>query len=214
VESIEVSLSPSNQFQKNHHNLTSPPLPAVNQTIVDRTRLNTAFYKYNVNVTINPSFNVTQDSLNDALFNITTSILRTYQYWNTSANATMENTVNVYSFSSPLTLLLPYFLSIILAFPFVLQGFWALVRNGVAATDGGFMQIISTSTGSAILDSAAAGGCLGGDESVPRELKDLKIRFGEFVGQEGLRVRRAGFGVEGEVRGLDREVRYGIEKWI
>jgi hypothetical protein len=66
--------------------------------------------------------------------------------------------------------------------------------------DGGFMQIITTSTGSAILDTAAAGGCLGGNESAPQELKDLKIRFGEFIGRKDPgRIKPAGFGADSEV---------------
>lgn len=77
------------------------------------------------------------------------------------------------------------------------------------------MQTIATSTGSAILDRAAAGGCLGGNESMPQELKDLKIRFGELVGREDPgRVKRAGFGVESEVTALKRGANYGIARWI
>lgn len=80
-----------------------------------------------------------------------------YARWNTSANATRSTAANVYSFSQPPNLIIPYFVSLAVAVPFLLLGGWALVRNGVSAADGGFMQIITTSTGSAILDSAAAG---------------------------------------------------------
>lgn len=81
--------------------------------------------------------------------------------------------------------------------------------------DGSFTQIITTSTGSAVLDRAAAGGCLGGNESLPDELKDLKIRFGEFVGREDPgRIKRAGFGIEGEVKPLEKGGNYGIARWI
>lgn len=86
--------------------------------------------------------------------------------------------------------------------------------NGVAATDGSFMQLVTTTTGSAVLDRAAAGGCLGGNESVPTELKELRVRFGEIMGREGEVVRRAGFGVEGEVGPLRKGERYGIARWI
>lgn len=99
--------------------------------------------------------------------------------------------------------------------PFIVMGCLALFENGVSAMDGSFMQIIATSTGSATLDRAAAGGCLGGDESMPQELKDLKVRFGEFVGRdEPGRIKRAGFGVESEVRKLQRGENYGIARWI
>jgi hypothetical protein len=84
-----------------------------------------------------------------------------------------------------------------------------------AAIDGGFMQIIATSTGSAALDNAAAGGCLGGGESVAQELKDLKIRFGEIIARdEPGKVKRAGFGVESEINPLQKGTKYGITRWI
>jgi hypothetical protein len=50
---------------------------------------------------------------------------------------------------------------------------------------------------------------------VPTELKDLKIRFGEFVGrEEPARIKRAGFGVDGEVTSLIKGANYGIARWI
>ena len=140
--------------------------------------------------------------------------MQAYSRWNASVNATMESAVNVYSFSAPFNLLLPYFVTLVLAVPFILLGGLALHWNGVSASDGSFVQIITTSTGSAILDRAAAGGCLGGDENMPRELKDLKIRFGEFIGREDAPVKRAGFGVESEITALKKGANYGIAKWI
>jgi len=81
--------------------------------------------------------------------------------------------------------------------------------------DGSFEQIITTSTGSSLLDQAAAGGCLGGTESMPKELQDLKIRFGEFIGREEPGgVKRAGFGTESEVIALRKGARYGVARWI
>lgn len=138
-----------------------------------------------------------------------------YGNWPTTANASVASVNNVYSFSRPLNLILPYFISLGIAMPFLLLGGFALLRNGVSAMDGSFTQIISTSTGSAVLDQAAAGGCLGGNESVPQELKDLRIRFGEFVGRdEPGRIKRAGFGTESEVIPLKKGTDYGIARWI
>ena len=48
---------------------------------------------------------------------------------------------------------------------------------------------------------------------MPKELQDLKIRFGELihVGHDKAGgVRRAGFGTEDETVPLDRSTRYGI----
>lgn len=153
--------------------------------------------------------------MNEYLFNMTISMMMAYGTWNTTANATQSVPANVYTFSQPLNLVLPYFITLLVSLPFVVIGCLALFRNGVAAMDGSFTQIITTSTGSAILDRAAAGGCLGGNESMPQELKDLKIRFGEFVGRDDPgRIKRAGFGVDGEVKPLEKGERYGIARWI
>lgn len=182
-------------------------------TVIDSTRFNEIFNQYTN--AANPSFNISSDILNDYLLNMTTSIATAYGRWNTSANASVTTLVNVYSFSEPLNLLIPYFLTLLLALPFVILGTIALLSNGVSAMDGSFTQIITTSTGSSVLDKAAAGGCLGGDESVPDELKDLKIRFGEFVGRDGPGgIKRSGFGVEGEVRALRKGANYGIARWF
>lgn len=109
------------------------------------------------------------------------SAMIVYNRWKTSVNATKNAPANVYRFSSPLNLIIPYFLTLILAVPFITLGGIALHWNGVSAMDGGFMQIITTSTGSSVLEKAAAGGCLGGSENIPHELRDLKIIFGELV---------------------------------
>lgn len=141
--------------------------------------------------------------------------MTSFGVWNTTSIATISTTINVYSFSRPLNLILPYFISLLLAVPFILIGGMALHYNGVSAMDGGFMQIITTSTGSAVLDRAAAGGCLGGEESVPQELKDLEIKFGEIIDREEPgRIKRAGFGVESEITALKRGDNYGTARWI
>ena len=49
---------------------------------------------------------------------------------------------------------------------------------------------------------------------MPQELRDLKIRFGEFLGRGDAGVKRAGFGVEGEVRDLRKGAQYGIARWL
>lgn len=184
-------------------------------TVVDSTRFNVAFDHFSLTEDSHPSFNVTQDLINDYLFNMTSSLMVAYGLWNTTANATINSTATVYSFSSPLSLVLPYFITLFVSMPFIVMGSLALFKNGVSAMDGSFMQIIATSTGSATLDRAAAGGCLGGDESMPQELKDLEVKFGEFIARdEPGGVKRAGFGVESELKPLDRGQQYGIKKWI
>ncbi|KAG0651198.1 hypothetical protein D0Z07_2001 [Hyphodiscus hymeniophilus] len=194
---------------------TSGECVGINETFIANTRFNTAFGQFSPSAPANPLLNITQDSLNEQLFNLTLSMMMAFGTWQTTANATILHTVNVYSFSRPLNLILPYFISLLLTIPFILIGGLALHKNGVSAVDGGFMQIIATSTGSAILDKAAAGGCLGGDESIPQELKDLEIRFGEIMDREAPgRIKRAGFGVDSEITALKRGDDYGITKWL
>ncbi|KUJ24318.1 uncharacterized protein LY89DRAFT_727350 [Mollisia scopiformis] len=190
-------------------------IAAQNGTVIESTRFNTAFGHFSLSESSHPSFNITQDLINEYLFNMTTSMMLAYSLWDTTANATKLTRVNVYSFSQPLSLVLPYFITLFVTMPFVVMGCLALFKNGVSAMDGSFMQIIATSTGSATLDRAAAGGCLGGDESMPQELKDLEIKFGEFIGRdEPGRIKRAGFGLESEVKELERGDKYGIARWI
>jgi len=50
---------------------------------------------------------------------------------------------------------------------------------------------------------------------VPKELKDLRIRFEEFIDRdEPGRIRRAGFGTEEEVTAFSIGDRYCIARWI
>jgi hypothetical protein len=114
-----------------------------------------------------------------------------------------------------LNLIIPYFLSLLLALPLLAIGGLALRHNGVSAIDGGFTQLITTSTGSATLQRLAAGCCLGGEKDVTEALKELKIRFGELVGEEkrGV-VKRAGFGTEEETVPLVKGKMYGIENQL
>lgn len=113
---------------------------------------------------------------------------------------------NIFVFSRKLQFFLPYFLSLALALPFIILGFLALGWNGVSATEGGFLQILCTTTASWRLREIAGGGCLGGGENVPEDIKGVRIRFG-VVGSEGRGV--AGFGISDEVEPLLKKRGYG-----
>lgn len=158
-------------------------------------------------------FKITQDLLKEMLMNVTMSTITAYGFWNTTVNATIDNFINVYRFSRPLNLIVPYSASLLLALPFIVLGLWALYQNGVPATDGGFIQLITTSTESRSVQNAAAGGCLGAGENAPPSLKKLRVRYGEVIGSEedrkGRLVRRAGFGTEDEIRPLVKGAKYG-----
>lgn len=183
--------------------------------LIDSTRFNAAFGSLSISNPQGLLISVSEDRLNDYLFKMTTSLMLAYGQWNTTSNATILTPTNIYSFSSPLALILPYFITLLVSIPFLLLGSISLIRNGVSAMDGGFIQLVATTTGSPTLDNAAAGGCLGGDESAAPELKELKIRFGELVGRPDMgRVKRAGFGTEDETVPLIKGENYGIARWI
>lgn len=115
----------------------------------------------------------------------------------------------MYLFSAPYNLILPYALSLLLTLVLLLLGANALRLNGVSAADSSFVQLLTTTTGDGAIRRAAAGGCLGGSESLPPALAQLSVRFGELRAHGGL-VRRAGFGTEEEVAPLVRATAYGF----
>lgn len=210
-------------FNGDHWNDPSRQFGA-NETIIGDTRFNlnsavfvpannSALASAFVNSSA-PKIYLTQDSLNDALFNITMSVSVSTHLWPMQTSALLVQYYNTYSFSHPNVLLLPYGLSLLVAIPFLMTGAWALWKNGVPAQDGGIIQLLSTTTGSRSLERTAAAGCLGGEGNVPRELSEMRIRFGEVV-SSGLEakgggiVRRAGFGIDEEIVPLKRSNVYG-----
>jgi len=203
---------------RSHYSRSSPSAIGPSRTYIADSKLNDNI-RYEVKEdSYSPpmiSFTVTEDLLNELLANVTLSVISEYGLWNTTTNVTIETLVSVHSFSSPINLILPYFLSLAIAFPFSALGLWALHSNGVPACDGGFIQLMTT-TKSASLERNAIAGCLGGEENIPLKLKDMKVRFGELIDQRGSQkgwgnevVRRAGFGTEDETTPLKRGARYG-----
>lgn len=85
------------------------------------------------------------------MFNMTISMMMAYKTTTQTVNATSYTIINVYRFSQPLSLVLPYFITLLASLPFVVVGCLSLFKNGVSAIDGSFIQIIATSTGSATL---------------------------------------------------------------
>jgi len=145
--------------------------------------------------------------LNDALFNLTMSFL-SLGVWYDTLDVNASYIEAVYRFSDPLQFFLPYCLCIGLTGAIMTIGLLALRWNGVTATDGGFVQIVTTTTGDTEMRRAALPGCLGGRRNAPKELMDMKVRFGELE-SECHSVRRAGFGTVDETVPLRRRVAYG-----
>ena len=150
------------------------------------------------------SLNITEASINALLANVTISAL-SLNTWYGSVNVTNSQYQNVYRFSHPLNLLLPYGLCLGLTLVFIGLGLNALRLNGAAATDGGFLQIMMTTTGDTSMRRAVRSGSTGGKENAPQALLDMKVRFGELINEgEAAGARSYGFGTMEETRALER----------
>ncbi|RAQ40853.1 hypothetical protein AFGD_007155 [Aspergillus flavus] len=168
-------------------------------------------------------FTVNEEILNSLLANVTLSAINHFQLWPTSVNVTRQDLQTQYVWSRPLNLLLPYFLSLGVTLPLAVLGYWSLHKNGVPATDNGFLQVAMTTRGNYKLDQLARGGCLGGNHNESAELKNLEVQFGELVQPDRPRldmgpndlgspiadVRLAGFAPKDEVAPLLVGKRYG-----
>ena len=150
------------------------------------------------------SLNITEASINELLANVSISTL-SLNKWYGDVNVTDRDSRNVYCFSHPLRLLVPY--GLCLGFTFLSIVLWlnALRLNEVSATDGGFLQIIMTTTGDTEMSRNVLGGSLGGSGNAPKELLELKVRFGKLVREEGTAsANKYGFGTTEETEPLLR----------
>lgn len=143
-------------------------------------------------------FNIGEDILNTMLLNVTLATIPHYNLWTTPSNTTQHQPRQKYSFSRPVRLAAPYFVTLGITLPLLILGAWALRTNGVPATDSGFLQILMTTRGSPTVNHIASGGCLGGDPNVPERLRNLPVRFGEVLEgvdvNHGLRKRKLSTG--------------------
>jgi hypothetical protein len=170
-----------------------------------------------------PILTINATALNNILANITISAIPFYKRWYTKVDQNRTTTVNVYTLSRPLNLILPYTTMLVSALGVLLLGAWALNRNGVVAADGGFLQVLTTTRGCEEVDRVARSCCLGSEDNWSSELKKLKVRFGELDspswaemdiggrlhGRETEEPKLAGFGIDGKVKYLSKDEVYG-----
>ncbi|KAF2275424.1 uncharacterized protein EI97DRAFT_434264 [Westerdykella ornata] len=172
--------------------------------------------------------NISEPSLNALLTNLTISSL-SLGVDHADIPVTVSDHRNTYTFSDKVNFFVPYALCLGVALCYVGVGIWALLANGVPATDGGFLQIMMATRGRTEMEELVLREGLVGTSDLSRELLGLRIRFGELVevvvedgGGEGLgegegegeggeaspvRVVRKGtitFGTEGETVPLRR----------
>jgi hypothetical protein len=107
---------------------------------------------------LNPEdFDISEALLNQALANITISAL-SLGTWYDNVHGSSTRVFNVYHFHNRLSFYLPYGLCLLLTFPVRVLGLLALQHNDVTAVDGGFVQLLMTTTRRTDLEDAAARG--------------------------------------------------------
>jgi hypothetical protein len=155
-------------------------------------------------------FSFTEALLNKALANLTISAL-SLNYWYNSVNGTTDKHFNLYQFTNKTNFFLPYGLTLLFAIPIIALGIMALHENGVSAIDGGFVQLLVTTTGRTELERHATKACLGGYENFSKELKELKVRFGELLtdGDGGEKGEEAAEREVGEESSIQQESGHG-----
>lgn len=147
------------------------------------------------------SLDITEKSINEVLANVSISALALNTWYDYVA---VNNTElrNVYRFSNRSNFFLPYGLCLAATLIFVIIGLNALRLNGVPATDGGFLQILMTTTGDTALNRAATEASLRTTDAAPKELLSMKVRFAKLNADIA---SGAGFGTVEETRTLERK---------
>jgi hypothetical protein len=109
-------------------------------------------------------------------------------------------------------LLLTYGIAIALGLLAVLIGLKSLFDNGVSMKSG-FLSILAT-TRNPTLDELAHGACLGADP-MPEGLQNVKVRFGEVVGNDGVPFsRRPTKQTASQVQPAGGHTAFGLEEEI
>jgi hypothetical protein len=123
--------------------------------------------------------NITEAGLNELLTNITISLM-SLDLWtdNITVNATVYR--NTYAFSRKINLVLPYSLCLAFGLLIVGLGLSSLWHNGVPASDG-FMQVMMATRGRTEMERLVLEQGLVDVNKASKELKDLKVRYGELV---------------------------------
>ncbi|KAH7405647.1 hypothetical protein DE146DRAFT_744015 [Phaeosphaeria sp. MPI-PUGE-AT-0046c] len=137
--------------------------------------------------------NVTEAGLNELLTNITLSLM-TLNLWTNDVNVTATSYRNTYDFSHKISLTLPYALCLAFGLPIVALGLSSLWSNGVPANDA-FMQVMMATRGRTEMERLVLEQGVVDADKVPKELKNLKVRYGELVTEDVVNAKKSfGFG--------------------
>lgn len=88
---------------------------------------------------------------------------------------------------------------------FAAIGIWSLWHNGSSVADGGFIEVMLATRGDTEMDRLVITSGIVTTNDMSKELKELKVRYGELVnGEVGEEKGRFGFGTAKETRSLRR----------
>lgn len=163
-------------------------------TILEDSRLNPyRFSRSEERTSQNSELNVTESALNELLFNVTLSLAGLNLFTeNVTVNATEY--LSTYTFSRPVYLVVPYALCLAGGLAIVALGLWSLRENGVPATDG-FMQVMMATRGRTEMERLVLEQELIDPDKSNKELKELKIRYGELATEDEMAGKKIwGFG--------------------
>jgi hypothetical protein len=141
--------------------------------------------------------------MNGVITNLTLSAISLGTWWD-MVPVTFTRYQSTYSFANPLNLILPYSVCLEAATLFAAIAIWSLWRNGIPAADGGFFQIMMATRGNTEMERLVLRERLMTIENMSVELKNLRIRYGDLVGEDvlGVEGRRLGFGTVEETVSL------------
>ncbi|KAI8685426.1 hypothetical protein NCS55_00214800 [Fusarium keratoplasticum] len=122
----------------------------------------------------NPQFNISAENIERFLQDV---VISTLSLGTSTHNGDIKALVGteVYVFSEKLQFFLPYGVCLGMGLLINFYGFWCWRRNGSAAGNS-FLQFATTTSSSKTLNELVAL-CPGGDEHVPKKLKELELQF-------------------------------------
>ncbi|KAH7131814.1 hypothetical protein B0J11DRAFT_480593 [Dendryphion nanum] len=151
--------------------------------------------------------NFTQHLLNELLFNVTISAL-SLKTWQDRVLVRKDEYKNIYKFSHPQNLIIPYAVCMSLGIFFVAVGMFSMWKNRISTVDGGFLQIMLATRGNTEMERLALREGNSSPELISKEMKNLKLRYGELVIERGSNApRRFGLGTEEETISLRKRRR-------
>ena len=109
------------------------------------------------------------------LINVTLSLFNQFDLGNKATEVTKSQSQTVFVFSHPANLIIPYCVSLLVSFAVLILGSISLYRNGFAAQNDSFVQLLVTLTRSTTLARYIDAGSFTGDHDVSQQLNDLRI---------------------------------------